>query len=86
MSPDSPESHQQFAGEHRLPFPLISDPHHALAQLYEASLLNGLMMLRATYVIDMEGTIRGAFHHELLVGSHWEHTLQILKSLKKETT
>jgi peroxiredoxin Q/BCP len=86
VSPDSPESHQQFAREHRLAFPLISDPQHELAKLYEASLLNGLMMLRVTYVIDMEGVVRGAFHHELFVGSHWDNALQVLKSLQKVTT
>jgi peroxiredoxin Q/BCP len=84
VSPDSPESHQQFAREHRLTFPLISDPQHDLANLYEVSLLNGLMMLRVTYVIDRQGIIRGAFHHELLVGNHWENSLRILKSLQRQ--
>jgi len=85
VSPDSVERHQHFAREHRLTFPLIADPNHELAKLYETSVLNGLIMLRVTYVIDKKGIIRGAFHHELLVGNHWENTLQILKSLQKVT-
>jgi thioredoxin-dependent peroxiredoxin len=83
VSPDSLESHQQFAREHRLAFPLISDPRHELAKLYKVSALFGLRMLRVTYVIDMKGVIRGAIHHELQIGNHWESTLQILQSLQE---
>ncbi len=83
VSPDSTESHQQFAHKHHLPFPLISDPNHELSKLYEASLLNGLRMLRITYVIDRSGVVRGAFHHEILVERHWDNAFRILKSLEK---
>jgi thioredoxin-dependent peroxiredoxin len=85
VSPDSPERHREFAAQHRLDFPLISDPDHELAKLYKASLLNGLAMLRVTYVIDKQGIIRGAFHHELLIGSHWENVRRLLLELQKES-
>jgi peroxiredoxin Q/BCP len=84
VSPDSAESHHEFAHEHRLAFPLVSDPQHELARLYESSILNGLRMLRLTYIIDMKGMVRGAFHHELHLRKHWEHTLQILQSLQRQ--
>jgi peroxiredoxin Q/BCP len=83
VSPDLPERHQQFAREHRLVFPLVSDPQGELARRYEASLLNGLRMRRITYVIDMEGIIQGAFHHEFLVRNHWESSLRTLKRLQR---
>jgi thioredoxin-dependent peroxiredoxin len=82
-SPDAPERHDQFARKHRLAFSLVSDPQHELARRYEASLLDGLRMLRMTYVIDMKGIIRGAFHHELLVSTHLKNSLRILKSLQR---
>jgi thioredoxin-dependent peroxiredoxin len=83
VSPDVPERHQQFAREHRLVFPLVSDPQGELARRYEASFLNGLRILRITYVIDMDRIIRGAFHHEFLIRNHWESSLRILKSLQR---
>ena len=83
VSPDLPESHKQFARKHQLAFPLVSDPQGELARRYEASVLNGLRMLRITYVIDMKGINRGAFHHELIVRNHWENSLRILKSLQR---
>jgi thioredoxin-dependent peroxiredoxin len=86
VSPDSVERHQQFARDYHLAYPLIADPHHTLAKLYEASFLNGSMMMRVTYVIDLNGVIRGVFHHEILIGNHWEKTLQILNGLQKATT
>jgi thioredoxin-dependent peroxiredoxin len=86
VSPDSAERHQQFARAHRLAYPLIADPHHTLAKLYEASALNGLRMLRITYIIDLTGVIRGAFRHELLIGHHLEDTLRILKDLRETTS
>jgi thioredoxin-dependent peroxiredoxin len=85
VSSDSPESHQRFARQHKLTFGLISDPDHAIAKCYETLILNGLLPLRVTYVIDKHGIIRGAFHHELLISNHQEHTVQILKGLEKGT-
>lgn len=83
VSPDVREIHQQFVRENRLTFSLVSDPQGELARLYEASLLNGLRLLRITYIIDMEGIIRGAFHRELLVRHHWQDSLRILKGLQR---
>jgi len=42
-------------------------------------------MLRVTYVIDLNGIIRGAFHHEFLIGNHLQSTLRILKGLQETT-
>jgi peroxiredoxin Q/BCP len=85
VSPDSAARHREFAAHHRLDFPLISDPKHMLAKPYEASLLNGLSILRISYVIDKQGIIRGAFHHEFRIGKHSENARRLLEELREDS-
>ena len=71
VSVDGGESHKRFAERYRLPFSLLSDPDRALAKRYEILRPLGILgARRVTFVIDQEGYVRGAFHHELSMGSH----------------
>lgn len=67
ISPDSTSSHQRFAAKYELPFHLLSDPDHQVAEAYGAwgektnygKTYMGI--IRSTFVVDEEGTIIKAF-------------------------
>ena len=66
VSKDSAASHQKFAAKYELPFLLLSDPDHAVLELYdvwkEKKQYGKVSMgtVRSTYLIDPEGIIRKA--------------------------
>ena len=66
VSKDSAASHKKFAEKHGLPFVLLSDPDHAVLELYdvwkEKKQYGKVSMgtVRSTYIIDPEGVIRRA--------------------------
>jgi peroxiredoxin Q/BCP len=63
VSPDSVKSHQGFKAKHNLPFPLLPDQDHKIAEVYgvwrEKSMYGRKYMgiLRSHFVIDEEGKI-----------------------------
>ncbi len=63
VSPDGVESHQKFRAKHHLPFPLLVDTDHAIAQKYgvwgEKSMYGRKYMgiVRSHFVIDEKGKI-----------------------------
>ncbi len=67
VSPDSQGSHQKFRAKHDLPFPLLMDTDHAIAERYgtwgEKSMYGRKYwgILRTTFVIDGTGVIRHVF-------------------------
>ncbi len=64
ISPDNVKSHDKFASKFNLPFPLLADTDHAVSEAYGAWGQKSMYgrkymgMLRTTYVIDAEGTIK----------------------------
>ncbi len=78
VSSDTEASHRDFARKHGLNFPLLSDPDRRLARDYDAAHPLGLGTARVTYVIGPDGTIRGAFHHELRAKKHVDQVLDLL--------
>ena len=64
ISTDPPASHAKFIAKHGLPFPLISDGTHAIAEAYgvwvEKSMYGKKYMgtERTTFVVGPDGTIR----------------------------
>ena len=66
VSPDSARSHQGFRSKYELPFPLLVDSDHKLAEAYdvwrEKSMYGRKYMgiLRSHFVIDEEGKILDA--------------------------
>jgi peroxiredoxin Q/BCP len=67
VSPDSRQSHEKFRGKFSLPFTLLADEKHAVAEKYgawrEKSLYGKTYMgvARSTFVIDAGGKIAKAF-------------------------
>ena len=66
VSKDSAASHQKFAAKYELPFLLLSDPDHAVLELYdvwkEKKQYGKVSMgtVRSTYLIGPDGVIRKA--------------------------
>jgi peroxiredoxin Q/BCP len=86
VSPDSVASHQRFRDKYELGFPLLSDPDKKVATKYGAfgeKLMYGKKvqgMIRSTFVIDAEGTVRKVFPR-VRVDGHAEKVLAALKEL-----
>jgi thioredoxin-dependent peroxiredoxin len=63
VSPDSVKSHDKFKKKHSLPFPLVADEDHAIAEAYgawqEKSMYGKKYMgiQRSTFLIDEQGRI-----------------------------
>jgi peroxiredoxin Q/BCP len=63
VSPDSPAKHVKFKERYRLPFTLLSDGEHEVAEKYgtwvEKSMYgkNYMGMERSTFVIDADGNV-----------------------------
>jgi len=55
ISPDDPETLSRFRDKHDLPFPLLSDPDHAVADAF------GAWGIKKNYGKEYEGTIRSTF-------------------------
>ena len=75
VSPDSVASHDKFKTKLDLPFPLVSDPDHRIAEAYgvwkEKSLYGRKFMgiERSTFVIDEKGKI-AEIHGKVRVKNH----------------
>jgi peroxiredoxin Q/BCP len=67
VSPDPPDKLRKFAGKHKLPFTLLSDVDHKIAEKYgvwgEKSMYGRSYMgvKRSTFVIGPDGRIKKAF-------------------------
>lgn len=67
VSPDSASSHRRFREKYELPFTLLSDEDHAVAERYGAWQLKSnygrsyMGIVRSTYLIDPEGQIARAW-------------------------
>lgn len=73
VSVDDAESHDRFAREHELTFPLVSDPQRRLAKLYGAtSTLRDVMGItaRLTFVIDRSRKIVAIFDSSIRMSQH----------------
>ncbi len=89
VSPDPVASHDRFAAKYRLPFPLLADPDHRVAEAYgvwgEKRLFGHRYfgVLRTTFVIDAKGSIAHVFAPVRPKG-HAARVLAVLKNLKAE--
>lgn len=84
VSPDTARSHQKFKSKFRLPFPLLADPDHRVAERYgawgERSMYGRKFqgILRTTFVIGPDGRIRRVFERVKPKG----HAAEVLESLR----
>jgi len=83
VSPDSPQSHVRFKSKYNLPFLLLSDEDHKVAEQYgvwgEKQMYGRAYqgILRTTFVIDEEGKIAKVFTKVKPEG-HGEEVLGVL--------
>jgi peroxiredoxin Q/BCP len=83
VSPDKPAAQQKFAAKYGLPFTLVADPEHHIAEAYgvwkEKSLYGRKYMgiERTTFIIDPHGKIAHVFPKVKVDG----HALEVLKVL-----
>jgi len=83
VSPDGAASHQKFATKYSLPFPLLSDTEHKVADAYgvwgEKSLYGRkfIGLTRATFLIDAQGRVKQVWPKVKVDG----HVAQVLSAL-----
>jgi peroxiredoxin Q/BCP len=83
VSPDNVKSHDKFKLKFELPFALLSDPDHRVAEMYgawgEKTMYGRTYMgiLRSTFVIDQEGRIIKTFPN-VKVKDHSQEVLAVL--------
>lgn len=85
VSPDSPRSHVKFKAKYNLPFTLLSDPEHAVLEVYGVWGKKKFMgreyegVLRTTFLIDATGQIVKIFNNVKPA----EHSAEILAAFDK---
>lgn len=84
VSPDGVSSHQKFKAKYRLPFPLLADTEHTVAEAYgawgEKSMYGRKYfgILRTTFLIDGEGKVARIFEKVKPKG----HAAEVLAALE----
>ncbi len=84
VSPDSGKSHARFTAKYELPFPLLADEDHAVAESYgvwkEKSMYGKTYMgiERSTFLIDPEGKIARVWPKVKVTG-HGDEVLAAVK-------
>lgn len=84
ISPDGVASHSKFSAKLKLPFPLLADADHAVAERYgvwgEKSMYGRKYfgILRTTFVIDETGSIAKVFERVKPKG----HAAEVLEALR----
>jgi peroxiredoxin Q/BCP len=69
VSPDDERSHVKFKEKYELPFTLLADPDHAVAEKYgvwgkkKFAGREYLGVFRSTFVIDADGTVKKVMHN-----------------------
>ena len=81
VSTDNADTLRRFRDAFVLPFDLVTDASGKIRRLYDVARRFGLGTSRVTYVIDRQGVIRGAFHHEVSMASHIRDTLDTLTAI-----
>ncbi len=85
VSVDDAATHDRFAQEHAIKFPLVPDPQRLLARRYGAtSLLRDVLGVsaRITYVIDRTAKIVGVFDSELRASQHVDGARSTIQRLR----
>jgi len=89
VSPDSPKSHTKFKEKFKLPYTLIADEDHAIAEAYgvwgEKTNFGRKYMgvLRTTYIIDPDGRVAQVFE-KVKPENHADEVAEALNVLSKD--
>ena len=84
VSPDEIASHVKFKKKFDLPFPLLADPDHTVAEKYGAWREKSFMgkkymgVLRSTFIIDEQGKVAKVFEKVKPKG----HAAEVLEALQ----
>lgn len=84
VSPDPIERHQKFIDKHDLPFALLADEDHKVAELYDVWQLKKNFgreyygIVRSTFIIDKDGVLQKEFRN-IRVKGHVEKALEYVK-------
>lgn len=84
VSPDPIDSHQKFIDKHDLPFHLLADEDHKVAEAYGVWQLKKMFgnefygIVRSTFIIDEEGKLMKEFRN-IRVKGHAERALTFLQ-------
>lgn len=81
VSSDSTESHDRFAGECGVKFPLLSDRGGKVRQMYGVRSSFGILPGRVTFVIDKQGVVRRVFSSQVNPRRHVSEALEALRML-----
>jgi peroxiredoxin Q/BCP len=84
VSSDSVDKHAAFAGNHSLPFTLLSDQKGQVRKEYGVPTVLGLVPGRVTYVIDREGTVRNVFNSMTGINQHVNEALEVVRKIQAE--
>ena len=85
VSPDDPDSHVRFKDKYSLPFTLLADEGHRVADAYGVWAEKKYMgrtywgVERSTFVIDENGLVKKAMH-KVKPDTHADDVLQVLAS------
>ncbi|CAN5500035.1 peroxiredoxin [soil metagenome] len=85
VSFDDNETHEKFAKEYKVPFPLVADTNKDLAKAFGAlSFFRNIIgrASRVTYLIDKTGTVAGVYKAELSANAHLDGVKKGLEGLK----
>src|SRR5690625_2067287 len=86
VSPDPVDRHQTFIEKHDLPFHLLADEDHKVAELYGVWQLKKNFgreyygIVRSTFIIDEEGILRDEMRNVRVKG-HVDRALEAIKAL-----
>lgn len=86
ISPDAQQSHHEFADKYSLPFPLLADPDHAVADafgVWKEKVNYGKTywgIERTTFVIDKGGNVAKVYPR-VRVDQHAEQVLQFVREM-----
>lgn len=87
-STDSQFVHRAWRNDHEdlkdLPFPMLADVKHELADALGVLSADAGVYLRATYIVDPEGVVRFASVNDLSVGRNPQEVLRVLDALQTD--
>ena len=84
-SPDKPEAQKKFAEKYDIPFPLLADTEHKLAQaldVWKEKNMYGRKVMgieRSTFIIGADGKVKKAFRKVKAEG----HAAEVLAAVKE---
>jgi peroxiredoxin Q/BCP len=88
VSPDSVRKHRRFREKYELPFGLVADPDHAIAEAYGVWKQKSMFgrkywgVARTTFVIDPAGNVARVFP-DVSIKGHAEEVLRALEEVAK---